>query len=102
MDANCRNNAGWGGDGYCTPVAMESLVVVAGRSLSYSLAVAKAVAEVAGIVRSLRCMEVVLGWLAGEGESPEIRRSSRLLPCWILYCRGIMSICRLSKINKRR
>ena len=101
MDANCRNNVGWDGDGYCTPVAMESRVVVVGRSLSYSLAVAKTVAEVAGIVRSLRCMEVVLGWLAGEGESPEIRRNSRLLPCWILYCRGIIVICRLSKINKR-
>ena len=85
MDASCRSNAGWDGDGYCTPVATESQVVVAGRSLSYSLAVAKTVAEVAEIVRSLRCMEVVLGWLAGEGESPAIRRSSRLLPCWMLY-----------------
>ena len=44
---------------------------------------AKTVAEVAEIVRSLRCMEVVLGWLGGEGESPGIRRSSRLLPCWM-------------------
>ena len=94
MGASCCNNAGWGGDGCCTPVAMESRVVAAGRSLFCCLAVAKIAAEVAGIVRSLRCMEVVLGWLAGEGESPAIRRSSRLLPCWMLYGNGIVDLYR--------
>ena len=83
MEENCRSNAGWGGDGCCTPVAMGCRVVVVGNNLFCSLAVAKTVAEVAGIVRSWRCMVVVLGWLGGEGGSLAIRRSSRLLPCWM-------------------
>lgn len=87
-DASCRSNAGLGDVGYCTPAAMAPrAVVVVDRNLSWcSLAVARVVAVVAGLGRSWHCMEEVgLGWLEDEGESSALRRSSRSLPCLMLY-----------------
>ena len=83
--ADCRNNAGWGSYGYCTPAAMARRVVVAESNPSCSVDVAKVAVKVAEPepepVRSWRCMVVVgLGCLEDEGGSFALRCSSRLLP----------------------
>lgn len=89
-DGSCHSNAGLGGDGYCTPAAMATRAAAVGRSLSCVLAGATVVAGVAEVGRSWRCMEVVgLGCLEGEEGSSALRRSSRLLPCLMLYSSGI-------------
>lgn len=83
--AGCRNSAGWGDVGCCTPVAMAHRFAVVGRNPSCFRAVANVVAEVetaVGFGRNWRCMEVVgRGLLEGEEESSALRCNSRLLPC---------------------
>ena len=81
-DADCRNSAGWGNDGYCTPAAMARRVVVGESNPSCFVDVAKVAVKVAEPepVRSWRCMVVVgVGCLEDEGESFALRCSSRLL-----------------------
>ena len=84
-DAGCRNNAGLGNDGYCTPAAMACRVVAVGSDPSCFVDVAKVVVMPAELGRSWRCMVVVgLGCLEGEGGSFALQCSNRLLPCLIL------------------
>lgn len=85
-DASCHSNAGSGDDDCCMRAAMAPRAVMVDRYLFYSMAVMTVVAEVAVLARSWHCMEVVvLGCLEGGGGSSALRRSSRLLPCWMMW-----------------
>lgn len=87
IDGGCRNNAGWGNDGYCTLAAMAPQVAAGESYPSCSVDVVKVVVMVAELGRSWRCMVVVgLGCLEGEGGSFAPRYSSRLLSCSDKIC----------------